>query len=75
MTDRLIGCAVVFERDIREDDAESILAALRHIRGVRTVVPTVRTLGSDEMAAWRVRSDVADKLRNLALDIIKEGTA
>lgn len=37
MTDRLTGCRVVFDQDIREDDAEHILNAIRMIRGVAGV--------------------------------------
>lgn len=40
MTDRLKGCTVVFDRDIREDDAESLLNAICMIKGVVTVVPS-----------------------------------
>lgn len=43
MTDRLNGVTVTFERDIREDDAEAILIAIRQIRGVAAVEPHVAT--------------------------------
>lgn len=39
MTDRLKGCTVVFEHDVRTDDAESTLNAIRAIRGVLKVEP------------------------------------
>lgn len=41
MTDRHSSYIVVLESDIREDDAEATLAALRQIRGVLTVEPVV----------------------------------
>jgi len=37
MTDRLKGILVTFEKDIREDDAEKILTAIKMIRGVLSV--------------------------------------
>jgi len=37
MTDRYNALIVVLEKDIREDDAESTIAAIRHIRGVLSV--------------------------------------
>ena len=37
MTDRVKGCWVAFEKDIRDDDVESLLNAIRHIRHVAAV--------------------------------------
>ena len=37
MTDRLKGCIVAFEKDIREDDARPLLAAIRQLKGVASV--------------------------------------
>ena len=37
MTDRIHGCVVYFDRDIREDEVAPILDAIRHIRGVAVV--------------------------------------
>lgn len=39
MTDRHAGFLVTLDRDIREDDAEAIAAALRMVRGVAKVTP------------------------------------
>lgn len=41
MTDRHAGYIVVLAEDIREDDAEPTLAALRQIKGVLSVEPLV----------------------------------
>ncbi len=67
MTDRLKGCTVVFDRDIREDDAEGLLNAIRHIKGVKIVEPSIST-SDDWMAAARAKSELLAKL----VDWIKE---
>lgn len=41
MTNRLSGLTVVFEKDVREDDAETLINAIRQFRGVLDVVPEV----------------------------------
>ena len=39
MTDRHAGYIVVLDTDLREDDAEPVLAALRMVKGVLSVEP------------------------------------
>ena len=46
MTDRLHGFAVALENDIREDDAEATIAAIRQIRGVLSVTPIVTDIAT-----------------------------
>lgn len=70
MTDRLVGCTVVFEHDIREDDAERILDAFRMNRHVRAVVPVIRD-DPGGIAVMRRNSEIADMLRELAREIVK----
>lgn len=41
MTDRYDHIMVVLEEDMRDDDAEGILDAIRRIRGVAAVLPHV----------------------------------
>lgn len=41
MTDRFHAFTVVLDRDIREDDAEPIVAAIKMIKGVQSVEPHV----------------------------------
>ena len=41
MTDRHAGYIVTLEQDVREDDAEAIINALRMVRGVGSVEPIV----------------------------------
>jgi hypothetical protein len=52
---------VTLDRDIREDDAESTLAAIRQIRGVINVSPAVADVQA-HMAYARARDEVAVRL-------------
>jgi hypothetical protein len=61
MTDRLKGCTVVFEQDMRDDDAESLLNAIGMIKGVLKVAPTLRT-HEDFHAETRIRAELGKKL-------------
>jgi hypothetical protein len=61
MTDRLKGCTVVFESDIREDDAQPFLDAIQQFRGVADVLPLVVT-SDDQIARARVRQELVDAL-------------
>lgn len=65
MTERHAGYLVTLEHDMREDDAESTIAALRHIRGVLSVTPV--TAGSSEyyIGAARTLEDVRKKVLEL----------
>jgi len=44
MTDRHAGYVVVLAEDVREDDAEGILNAIRMIRGVASAEPIIADL-------------------------------
>ena len=59
MTDRHAGYIVTLEDDVREDDAESILTALRMVRGVINVQPII----ADSMLAI-ARSRAEHELKN-----------
>jgi len=67
MTDRLKGVLVTFDHDIREDDAEQIIAAIGMIKHVADVKPMVRT-HEDLMARVRVDGEWRKKLAALLLD-------
>jgi hypothetical protein len=63
VTDRHAGYLVVLDRDIREDDAEQILTALRMIRGVAEVRPILATAEMHmdrELVESRARLKVRD---------------
>jgi hypothetical protein len=64
MTDRLKGCWVAFSEDIRVDDAEGLLNAIRYLHGVESVEGSVST-PDDWMARERVRHELIRQLRDV----------
>lgn len=64
MTDRVNGAWVAFNREIREDDAESLVNALRMIRGVAGVELQVADF-NDWAIREQIRGDVAWTLRTV----------
>ena len=61
MTDRYHTLTVVLEHDIRDDDAESLISAIEHIRGVLSVSGNVADIQS-HFAEERARLDLRRKL-------------
>lgn len=61
MTDRLKGLVVTLERDIREDDAEAIMQAIRQLRGVEAVEPRKADI-DDQMNRSRIKGEIGRKL-------------
>ncbi len=61
MTDRLKGFIVMLDEDIREDDAQPILDAIRQIRHVQSVATMVSD-ADDWMARERVKIELKKKL-------------
>lgn len=61
MTDRFNTLTVVLEKDMRDDDAERLLDAIRCMRCVLSVDGNVAN-PSDYMAEERVKRDLSDKL-------------
>ena len=61
MTDRIHSLTVVLNRDIREDDVEPLINAIRMIKGVLTVDKHVADI-SDHMAEMRAIRDLEDKI-------------
>jgi hypothetical protein len=68
MTDRHAGYIVVLAEDIREDDAEGILNALRMVRGVISVTPVI---SDHTQAVARERRD--EKWRDALRDLARNG--
>ncbi|MFI8792590.1 hypothetical protein [Streptomyces sp. NPDC055105] len=68
MTDRHAGYVVTLTDDIREDDAEAIINALRLIKGVASVQPVV---GDHQLviAKERVREEYRAKLTALLREL------
>lgn len=64
MTDRHAGYIVALREDLREDDAEAVMTALRMVRGVLAVEPVV---ASAELHIAQARADAAWRERLSAL--------
>jgi hypothetical protein len=64
MTDSYNALTVVLERDIRWDDAETLILAIRQLRGVLAVHPNVSGGGDIDgmVAEQRVRAELRQKL-------------
>jgi hypothetical protein len=71
MTNRLDAVLVIFDHDIREDDAESLISAIRHLRGVGEVKPHVSDL-EGSIAYSRARLDLEKRLWNALRDEKKD---
>jgi hypothetical protein len=61
MTDRHSGYLVTLDKDIREDDADHTLNALRMVRGVISVEPVVSNI-EVHIAEDRARRDLLSKI-------------
>ena len=61
MTDRYHSLTVVLEKDIRDDDAQSIINAIKMVKGVLSVKPHVSDFTS-LMAEDRARRDLEEKI-------------
>lgn len=68
MTTRHVGYVVTLEKDTREDDAESIVCALRMVKGVVAVEPIEADPGT-VMAETRARLAIAKKLQAVVVEI------
>ena len=67
MTDRHAGYLVTLAQDVREDDAEAILSALRMIRGVLAVQPVTADV-DQQIGQVRADGKWMEKLFALARD-------
>ena len=61
MTDRFHSLTVVLGHNIREDDAEGLMDAIRHLKGVINVKGNVMDL-SQSVAESRIKSELSLKL-------------
>lgn len=57
MTDRFLTLTVVLDRDYRDDDAQSIIDAIKMVKGVLSVKGNVAD-GSEYMAIERARHEL-----------------
>jgi hypothetical protein len=61
MTDRYNAFIVILEKDIRDDDAEDTITALKQIKGVLKVVPNVAD-ADEAIARARVKQEIVEKI-------------
>lgn len=61
MTDRHAGYIVVLDEDLREDDAEQLITALKMLRGVTSVEPVTADINLT-LATQRVRHEYRGKI-------------
>ena len=64
MTDRLKGVYVAFERDMRDDDAETIIHAIQMIKGVKSVKGNIVD-SNDWMNREQIKAEIKAKLFEL----------
>lgn len=68
MTTRFSGFQVTLKADVREDDAEAIINAIRMIKGVADVRPIETTYGPEIL---RQRLEIVEKLEQFTQDLLK----
>lgn len=73
MTDRHTGYIVTLAKDIREDDAEATLTALRQVKGVLSVDPIIDEGMAVYNGTMRERRRVLDLLWKLIEDVQPRG--
>ncbi len=61
MTNLYSGYIVVLEKDMREDDAESTINAIKMIKGVSSVKPIISDINI-QMAKEKARSELTSKI-------------
>jgi hypothetical protein len=67
MTDRIKGFTVTLENDIRIDDVEEIMRAIRMIRGIANIEPSVST-SDDQMNRQRIKYELRSKFYKFMAD-------
>lgn len=61
MTDRIKGFTVTLEHDIRIDDVQGLIDAIRLLKGVAHVSPSVTT-ADDHMNREKIRGEFRNKM-------------
>ena len=70
MTDRVKALTVVLDKDVRIDDVEALMDAIKMLKGVRKVTPEVANV-ADHVADMRARGEVVEKLLTLIDELRK----
>ena len=70
MTDRVKGLVVTFDKDIRIDDVEPIIEAIRMIKGIASVQPSIAEV-SDQINQQRIRNEYRHKVWTFYNDLFE----
>lgn len=62
MTDRVDAFTIVLDKDVREDDVEFILNAIRMIKGVMSVEPHIADISSEGIGRMRMHAILWDAI-------------
>ena len=68
MTDRYSGLLITLDHNMRDDDAESLIQAIRHLRFVADVQPVEAGVNVFPETI-RLRRQLAEQLEKLAIEI------
>lgn len=69
MTDRHTGYLVILDKDVRDDDAEWIINAMRMIKGVRKVEPIIGN-PDIQIAESRARLEIRQRVFDALTDVV-----
>jgi hypothetical protein len=72
MTDRVRSLTVILERDIRDDDIESTVQAIKHIRNVADVQTGI-VRATDVLARMTVRAELRRKIHAAVEELFEDG--
>lgn len=64
MSGRINGFCVVLDKDYKDEDIESTINAIKHIRGVIEVIPNIADW-NDQIVASRTKIEIKQKLYDL----------
>ena len=73
MTDRVKGLMVTLQRDIREDDIEAWVQAIRLMRGVESVTLIESDAWNDDMVERRTMERIKSRIDDLFSQFRKSG--
>lgn len=62
MTDRYSALTIVLDNDLRSDDCEDLIKAIKMLKGVLRVEPFVTDVSGEYVGYTRARSELLDKI-------------
>lgn len=70
MTDRVRTLTVLLDKDWRDDDVQHVIDAIRMVRGVADVQPTVET-AEKQMAVWKAKDELRREILQKVVELLK----